>query len=356
MLSRYSPILGATLAGALLTACGGAAKSEQLPATSGAQVGFSGKHAPMQAGTVLVPDRIIIIVMENHSFDDIIGATDRSGYHLLAPFLTQAAQTNRLATLAFGVSHPSLPNYLSLIAGSEFGVRDDNGSCYAQPKAPRGCHGFTKKNLVDSLEAAGISWASYNESMPHDGFLGQRYPPKGDGLYRQKHDPFVYFKDIATNPKRLANVKTFVDLKNTLNNGSLPRFSFIVPNECHDMHGSVPFCPGPNVALIEAGDNAVQKLVQQIIGSGSFTRRSLLFITWDEGDNNLGCCDSPPVQAGGHIPLILITGVPGSVTSARLYNHYSLLSTIEAVWDLPKLGYTADTDNVKPMLDLLPSK
>jgi acid phosphatase len=111
------------------------------------------------------------------------------GYHLLAPFLTQLAQTNRLATLAFGVTHPSLPNYLSLIAGNSFGVHDDNGSCYARPR-PRGCHSFAKKNLVDSLEAAGISWALYNESMPRDGFLGQRYPPKGDGLYRQKHNPF----------------------------------------------------------------------------------------------------------------------------------------------------------------------
>jgi phosphatidylinositol-3-phosphatase len=166
----------------------------------------------------------------------------------------------------------------------------------------------------------------------------------------------VYFKDIATNPKRLANVKTFVDLKSTLNNGLLPRFSFIVPNECHDMHGSVPFCPGPNFGLIEAGDNAVQKIVQAILGSGSFTNHSLMFITWDEGDNNLGCCDAAPVLSGGHIPLILIAGVPGVVTSARPYNHYSLLATVEKVWSLPKLGYTADNENVKPMLDLLPSK
>lgn len=355
MLKRALYVSLTSAAAALLAACG-ANQSHQLPATVNAQSGFTNVSAPDQTGALLVPDRIIVIVMENHSFDDIIGATDRSGYHLLAPFLTQTAQTARLATLAFGVSHPSLPNYLALIAGNDFGVSDDNGSCYATPKAPPGCHGFDKKNLVDSLEAAGISWASYNESMPQDGFLGQVWPKKGDGLYRQKHDPFAYFKDIATNPKRLAKIKTFVDLKKTLNNGLLPRFSFIVPNECHDMHGSVPFCPGPNLALIEAGDNAVQKMVQAILASGSFTDRSLMFITWDEGDNNLGCCDAAPVMSGGHIPLMLIAGVPGAVTSARPYNHYSLLSTIEKVWSLPKLGYTADTKNVKPMMDLLPQK
>jgi phospholipase C len=340
----------------LLAACGEANKAAQIPDTSNAPAGFVSVPGPMRPDAFLVPDRIMIIVMENHSFDDIIGATDRSGYHLLTPFLTQVAQTARLATLAFGVSHPSLPNYLSMIAGDSFGVTDDNGSCYATPRKPRGCHGFDKKNLVDSLEAAGISWASYNESMPGDGFMGQVYPKKGDGLYRQKHNPFAYFKDIATNPKRLAHVKTFVDFKRTLNNGLLPRFSFIVPDECHDMHGSVPFCPGPNSSLIEAGDNAVQKIVDGILGSGSFTNRSLLFITWDEGDNNLGCCDAAPILSGGHIPLMLIAGVPGVVTSARPYNHYSLLATVEKVWNLPKLGYTIDTKNVKPMLDLLPSK
>lgn len=340
---------------ALLVACGGAnTSSAKIPSASSALPGFA--SGPVAQSDFLVPDRIMVIVMENHSFDDIIGATDRSGYHQLTPFLTQAAQTDRLATLAFGVSHPSLPNYLSLIAGNSFDVTDDNGSCYAMPKAPPHCHGFNKKNLVDSLEAAKISWASYNESMPQDGFMGQVWPKKGDGLYRQKHNPFAYFKDIATDPKRLAKVKTFVDLKSTLNNGLLPQFSFIVPNECHDMHGSVPFCPGPNFGLIEAGDNEVQKLVEAILASGSFTSRSLLFITWDEGDNNLGCCDAPPLVSGGHIPLILIAGVPGVVTSSRPYNHYSLLSTIEKVWSLPKLGYTADVKNVQPMLDLLPQK
>ena len=355
MFARCLPPVAAIAAAIALTACAGAEKNAQIPTASNVAPGFAGVSQPSGQTAFVVPDRIVVIVMENHSFDDIIGATDRSGYHLLAPFLTQAAQTDRLATLAFGVSHPSLPNYLSLIAGDSLGVTDDNGSCYA-PKATRHCHGFTKKNLVDSLEGAGISWASYNESMPHDGFLGQVWPKKGDGLYRQKHDPFAYFKDIATDSKRLAKIKTFVDLKNTLNNGLLPRFSFIVPNECHDMHGSVPFCPGPNFGLIEAGDNAVQKLVEAILASGSFTSRSLIFIVWDEGDNNLGCCDAPPLVSGGHIPLILIAGVPGVVTSSQPYNHYSLLATIEKVWNLPKLGYTSDTKNVKPMLDLLPTK
>jgi phospholipase C len=355
MATRWFLISALLLTTAVTAACGGQTRTSQLPGAGNGASGFADVSRPIEPGSPIVPDHIIVIVMENHSFDDIIGATNGNGYHLFTPFLTQAAETDRLATMAFGVAHPSLPNYLSMIAGDYFGVHDDNGSCYA-PGHPRGCHSFDKKNLVDSLEAAHFTWASYNESMPHRGFLGQEYPHNGDGLYRQKHDPFVYFKDIATNPKRLANVETFVNLQRALNAGVLPNFSFIVPNECHDMHGSVPYCRGPNNRLIAMGDSAVQKLVQDIISSGAFTQKSLLFITWDEGDNNLGCCDGPPLQSGGHIPLILITSVSGTVRSAQLYNHYSLLSTIETVWHLPKLGYTADTQHVKPMLDLLPSQ
>ena len=304
---------------------------------------------------MLVPDHIFVIVMENHSFDDIIGATDANGYHLFAPFLTQAAQTDRLATMAFGVAHPSLPNYLSMIAGNYFGVHDDNGSCYA-PGPPRGCHSFTNKNLVDSLEAAGLTWASYNESMPHSGYLGQEYPHNGDGLYRQKHDPFVYFKDIATNPKRLANVQTFVNLQRALNSGKLPEFLVHRSGRMPRHARLISVLSRSNEPSDRQGRRHRAEARSRDHQLGGVHAAIVLFITWDEGDNNLGCCDAPPLQSGGHIPLILITSVTGAVRSARLYNHYSLLATIEAVWNLPKLGYTSDTQKVKPMLDLLPSQ
>ena len=41
------------------------------------------------------------------------------------------------------------------------------------------------------------------------------------------------------------------------------------------------------------------------------------------------------------------------MTSSTAYNEYSLFSTIENVWGLLLLGYTADTANVHPMLDLI---
>jgi phospholipase C len=357
MYQRYLSILLPVALGALLPACSGGAgsKSPQPPTIQNVPSQPAAGAAWAKRGASIVPDRIILIVMENHSFDEIIGTTNPNGTQLLAPFFTMLSQNNGLATLAYGVTHPSLGNYLSLLSGDSFSVHNDNGSCFAQPPV-HPCYGFNKKNLIDSLESAGISWNSYNQSMPNDGFLGQQYPTNGDGLYRQKHDPFVYFKDIATDASRLKHIKTFKDLSFTINNGVLPRFSFIVPDECHDMHGSVPYCPGPN-GLIQSGDKEVQQLVEAIVGSGSFTARSLMFVLFDEGGNsNQGCCDSPPILGGGHMPMIVIAGVPGYRASAQAYNEYSVLATIETLWNLPLLGYTSDSQNVKPMLDLVPQR
>ena len=309
--------------------------------------------APLAASAHMTPDRIFVVVMENHSYDEVVGRTNRSGFQVLTPFITSLTSTSGVALQAFGVSQPSLPNYLALLAGNSFGIHDDNTSCFAKPLV-KPCHSFDRTNLVDSLEAAGISWGGYFQSMPVNGYLGGQYPPPGDGKYRQKHNPFPYFKDVATNPKRVAKMHTWETLLHDLNAGTAPRFLFIVPDECHDMHGSTPFCPNFD-ELLEAGDVTLQKLFNDILNSGLFTQRSLLFLTWDEGDfQNLGCCDSPPLLGGGHIPMFVLAGVPGNRISSHPYNQYSILATIETLWHLPKLGYTADTKNVPPMFDLIP--
>lgn len=119
MASRWSLILALVFSATAITACGGEG-SRTPPLASGAvgSAGFADDSSPIEPGSALFPDHIIVIVMENHSLDDIVGATNVNGHHLFAPFLTQAAQTDRLATMAFGVAHPSLPNYLSMISAT----------------------------------------------------------------------------------------------------------------------------------------------------------------------------------------------------------------------------------------------
>jgi phospholipase C len=325
----------------------------------GAALVLASVAAPATAHPI---DRIFVIMMENQSFDNVIGRHDAAHVTLPdTPFITALAQNNGLATLYFGVTHPSLPNYVGLIAGDVFNVHNDNPSCYAVPKPTGHCVSFRNvPTLVDSLEAKGMTWSAYFQTMPTTGFLGEQFPSSVP-LYAQKHNPFVYFNTIAHSPGRLAMLKPIDQLKGDLALGaSAPQFEFIVPDQCHDMHGQSP-CPDFD-PLLRAGDKEVTGLVTKIEASPAFTADSLIFVTFDEDDfsSTLGCCDSPffpggALYGGGHTVTIVVSGMHGgSINSAVPYNEYSMLSTIENVWGLPLLGKTADTANVHPMTDLIP--
>lgn len=306
-------------------------------------------------------DRIFVIMMENQSFDNIIGRHDSVHVTLPdTPFITSLAESNGLSTLSFGVTHPSLPNYVAFLSGQMGNLHSDNPSCFAVPKPLGACAEFKNvPTLVDSLESKGMTWSAYFQTMPKAGFLGAQFP-SGVPLYAQKHNPFVYFNTIATNPARLALLKPLDDLPKDLALGaSAPQFEFIVPDQCHDMHGQTPcssFDP-----LLREGDKTVKDLVTKIETSPAFTANSLIIVTFDEDDysSTLGCCDAPSFPngqqfGGGHTVTIVVSGTAGApLVSDVPYNEYSILSTIENVWGLPLIGHTADTTNVVPMLDLI---
>ena len=327
-------------------------------ASIGLVLGLAYAAAPAGAQTV---DRIFVIMMENQSFDNVVGRHD--AVHVTepdTPFITSLAENNGLASLYFGVTHPSLPNYLAAISGQVFENHDDSPSCFARPRPVGPCHAYHNvPTIVDSLEAKGMTWSAYFQSMPTTGYLGVQYP-SSVALYAQKHNPFVYFSQIARSPAHLALLKPLDQLKTDLALGAAaPQFEFIVPDQCHDMHGQTP-CSNFD-ALLREGDKTVKDLVGKIEASPAFTANSLILVTFDEDDYSsfLGCCDSPTFPSGaqfggGHTVTIVVSGTPsGPLTSAVPYNEYSLLSTIENVWGLPLLGKSADTANVHPMLDLV---
>ena len=312
--------------------------------------------APASAATTRL-QRVFVIMMENQGFDDVIGHNNAAG-NPDTPYITQLAQRYGLSTYSFGVTHPSLPNYLALVSGQTYNIADDNPSCYAQPpQSP--CDTATGLNIVDELEAAHIPWEVFEQSMPQAGYLGPQYPvnPNGPVLYAQKHNPLVYYKSIAQNMSRRARIVPLNDnadqLRYALSNPLIaPRLSIIVPDQCHDMHGTLG-CQKIDYLLM-MGDAYVRKLIDVIVHSPSYTPDSAIILTWDENDysSNLGCCLSPPV-GGGHIATIVITPrYRHPLESALPSNHYTTLRTIEDALGLRALGKSA---YVQPTLfDLLP--
>jgi len=350
----------------------------------------------LAAGTMLVsasaptmaaaPKHIFLIMMENHSTGDIFGnKTD-------APYINQLiAQPGVLyATQYFGVTHPSLPNYLALFSGSTQGIWDDckagaDVTCKPEEFVPESddpatagqlltdgqateaahkAHLFKGKTLVDQLEAAGLSWKAYMQAMPADNKTLEYAPVGADGkviakLYAQKHNPFMYFADVRNNPQRLAKVVPYEELAQDLSAGKVPNFVWISPDQCHDMHGispsaakaiQMPDCGYPDSGLdhgaIKLGDAYVKDAVAAITGSAAWKEGSVLLIVWDEDDYSgfAGTGGSPigrngTLLGGSRAPLIIVTAGQGAAKKLDApANHYTLLAAIEGEWHLACLG------------------
>jgi len=287
---------------------------------------------------------IFEIVMENHASQQIIGNAN-------APQINALAQQYGLATQSYGVTHPSEPNYVALIGGSYFGIQDDN----AYDQTTNGVnHTVNQPSLAQQLEGAHLTWKDYQQTMPVAGFKGYDY---GNGLYKSKHNPFLNFASMQNDPTELAKMVPDTQLFVDLATNKAPNFSFIVPDQCHDMHGTSD-C-SDDTGLIQMGDNYVSSVVTAIMASQTWKQgNNAIVVTWDEDDfedTNFGCCDAGTQNGGGggHIATVVITNHgPHGLQDPTPYNHYSLLLTVEDAFGLGCLQNTCDSANVKPMTPL----
>jgi acid phosphatase len=239
----------------------------------------------------------VVIVFENKDQQSIIGSRE-------APTFTALARRYAQLTQYYGVTHPSLPNYIALVSGSAQGISDDCTDCIVS--AP---------NLVDSLDAARKTWKLYAEGLPSRGFTGAF-----SGRYAKKHVPFLYFKDIVDNPARLNRVVPLTELTPDIRARKLPNFAFVVPDMCHSMHD----------CSIAAGDAWLKAIVPRLLK----LKQTVVFVVFDEGTSN--------DRGGGHLPaLALGTAVRAHARFTAVTNHYGLLRTIEDAWRLPRLGDSA---------------
>ena len=256
--------------------------------------------------TASTTSHIVVIVMENKESGDVLGSA-------AAPYLNGLARQYGVATQSFAIGHPSLPNYLALTSGATHGITSDCTSCSV--RAP---------NIVDQLSGAGMSWKAYLEGYPARCFAGA-----GVGAYAKKHNPFIYYRDIAGNPARCKNLVGFGALTADLRAGRLPTFAWITPNLCDDTHD----------CGIATGDRFLARTVPSLlreIGPHGF-----LVVSWDEGTTNRGCCGGG--ARGGHIATVVAGPdvIAGSRTGAAV-DHYGVLATIEHALALPALGRAAD--------------
>lgn len=238
---------------------------------------------------------VVWIVLENETYDDVVGKED-------APFLNGLATKCGLATNYFGVAHPSLPNYIAMTSGSTSGVADD--------EAPSG-HLLDTPSLFSQL---GDDWHAFLESM------SQPCRRTDEGLYAARHNPAAYYVGVRGACERQESAGP---LEPTT------RFTLVVPNLCHDGHD----CPLTTVDRWLA--HAMRPLLQS---STYLDGGTAVFVVWDEAD-----------QGGpNHIPAIVISPYTTAGTRADgTFDHYALLRTTESMLGLPCLAAACQAPSMR---------
>jgi hypothetical protein len=366
---------------------GNAPTTEGGPMT--APDGGAGDAGGDGATTTAQLKHVYTIMMENHAQAQIIGdTTDAPNLNMLAAMYGQATQY-------YGVTHPSLPNYLASISGDFQGIFDDCAAgpgitCEAEEFLPNTDltaqslmsaqqaanaaaipHWFSGRTIVDQLEEKGLTWVGYMGDLVATGDTTENAPvitgadggPEALNLYAQKHNPFEYFQSIRTNANRMQKIVPYTNFAKDIAGSTMPNYVWISPDQCSDMHGlhddsaayaDAGFCGGDlagsdmSPAVIKFGDAFVGDLVKKIMGSPTWNEGSAIIIVFDEDDyvRTDGCCGSPTGVDGGYlggalVPAIVVSSLnPHPTKLTDPFNHYSMLATLQNIWGLGCLANT----------------
>jgi len=244
-------------------------------------------------------DHVFLVVLENHSFGQVVG-------NPVAPYLNSLASAHGLAANYFANAHPSIPNYFMLTTGN-LETFDDSFSGT-----------ITDNNIVRALTGAGKSWKAYVESLPSTGYTGPNVGP-----YLKRHNPFAYLSDVTGSATQAANMVPFSQLSGDLAAGSLANFVYLLPNsqdDAHDCPGGAPTCTDDQ--KLAAADSWLKANIDPLINSPKFGN-SVLIITFDES------LDTDITNGGGQVMTMLVgPHVKRAFRSSTLFQHQSVLRTI----------------------------
>lgn len=261
---------------------------------------------------------VVVIVMENHPFNYSSSHLDGIIGNPSAPFINRLASNYSLTNNYWALTNGSIPNYMALTSGNLTAV---NGNCLT----PSPSCSTDSLNIVDRIQASGRTWKAYMEDYS-GGCNGV-----GGALYAARHNPFIFYSNIRNNATRCSHIVSanpghtglpdsqfLSDLNSTL---TASNFMWLTPNVCNDMHD----------CTVSTGDSYLSQLVPQVLNSTLFrTQGAALLITFDEpGTCTYTVCGVTGVWAG--------PSVRRNYSSNVRYDHYSVLATLESIWNLPAL-------------------
>ena len=274
-------------------------------------------------------DRVLIIVLENVDYEVASQNQD------LAALAAEGASFTNFHALF----HPSYPNYLAMVAGTDFGIHK-RGRYFAddQVNFPDDARHLT---IADRLIASGLDFKQYAEELPRGpcpwNVSGQHVAEKR-GNYTRRHVPFPSFHQVQ---RKWCDHVIPADSSNRNNyfvqdaNQGLVAYSFYSPNMNHDRHDTG----------VQVAGAWVRKFLEETFPEKLRTR-TLVVVTFDE--------------SGGNPDNRIFTLFLGDMVKAsklqdpaalgRRYTHYSALRTIEDNFGLEPLN--ANDRAAQPITDI----
>lgn len=307
------------------------------------------RSLPFIAGLLLVArslfavpvyDHVVVVIFENHSYEEILVAGLANAPYINGTLRPQSANI----TGAFGIQHPSQPNYYWLFSGSNQGIVEDT-----HPTGPF----ISAPNLYTALTTAGLTFSGYLDHYK-----------TGDDLYKDtdnyavRHVPWLGFINVPDSVSI-----PFDDFPTTAEGfAALPHVTFVIPGLDHDMHdydsmGNAVSNPMNSLIAISNGDAWLQANLDAYV-QWAKVNNSLLIFTFDEnstadwitpplGATNAYAFTSPilgPNPAGPSGPnriTMLFAGAgvaPGYYSEGPGVTNVNILRTIEFIYNLPRSG------------------
>jgi acid phosphatase len=261
-------------------------------------------------------DRVLIIVLENVDYE--VASQDKD--------LAALAQHGASFTNFHALFHPSYPNYLAMVAGTDFDIHR-RGRLFAdrQVNFPSDT---AHKTIADRLTAAGLDFKQYAEELPAGTCpfqIDSEHVGEKRGDYVRRHVPLMSFREVQ---EKWCDHVVRVDSSRTDNffvqdaKKGLVAYSIYIPNMNHDGHNTSVQIAGAWVKKF-LDDSFPEKL----------RKGTLVVVTFDESGGNkdnriftlfLG---DMVKEASQQDPKVL----------DRHYTHYNVLRTIEENFGLEPL-------------------
>jgi hypothetical protein len=309
---------------------------------------------------------VFLIVLEASGFEESFGAASA------APYLAQTlAGKGELISNYYAVAGGDLANQIALLSGQG-----------PTPETATECPSYADVSpgtlsSEGQVEGAGCIYPTPTPTLPAQ-LLEKKLKAKSyvEGLAEAcvheegRRNPFVYFHSLLDSPECVQNDvgldQLGLDLKAAK---KTPALSYIVPNACGE-GAPVPCEPGaPSGPL--AAEAFLRQVVPAIEASPAYREGGLIAITSSQAPQTVpepdtsACCvvpaypNLPPAAAaagepsvgpvkpsggGGRVGLLLLSPfvAPGTVDESGYYNHYSLLRSVEELFELEPIGYAAE--------------